>query len=146
MNMADDLRDQQRHLDQLVQLLGRERTLLGEGRIDGEALARIAADKQRMLEALAQFGRQPGQAGFAAGAQAREDAAREAGCLDAWQALRERAREAARMNQFNGDLIAVRMHSNRRLLNDLGVLAGNTFYGPDGGESRSGRSRLASQA
>lgn len=128
MNTAGDPRDPEHHLDELIRLLGRERELLGEGRIDGEALAQVAADKQQMLDALAAF-------------EQRERGSRRGATTGR---MFERAREAARLNRFNGQLIAARMTSNRRLLSDLGNLAGN-LYGPDG-EASNQHSRIASQA
>lgn len=134
MSSADDLRAPGRQLDELVRLLGRERALLAEGRVDGEALAAVAGEKQQMLAALAEFERhQRGAPGY----DAAEGAAR--------NALLARAREAARLNRFNGQLIAVRMQANRRMLNDLGNLAGNDLYGPDG-EASGQHARIASQA
>ncbi|MGH8118591.1 MAG: hypothetical protein ACREP0_07505 [Rhodanobacteraceae bacterium] len=128
MNIAGDPRDTEQHLDALIHLLGRERELLAEGTIDGEALAQVAADKQQMLAALAEFEqRERGPHGGTTPG-----------------GLRARAREAARLNRFNGQLIAARRTANRRLLNDLGNLAGN-LYGPDG-EASNQHSRIASQA
>lgn len=130
MTAAADPRDPQRQLEELTGLLGRERALLTEGRIDGEALATLAAEKQERLAALAEFERD------------RRDASGPAALPPA---LLERAREAARLNRFNGQLIAARMMSNRRMLNDLGNLGGNDLYGPDG-EASGQHARLASQA
>lgn len=131
MSTAGDPRDPQHQLDELVRLLGRERALLAEGRIDGEALAAVAAEKQDMLAALAEF--ESHQRGRTSPANA------------IGSDLRDRAWEAARLNRFNGQLIAARMLSNRRMLNDLGNLGGNNLYGPDG-EASGHHAGLASQA
>ena len=53
MSLAAHLRDQHDRLEQLIGLLTRERDLLGEGTIDGEALGALAAEKQQVLDALA---------------------------------------------------------------------------------------------
>lgn len=131
MNAPDDPRDAQRQLDELVGLLTRERALLAEGRVDGDALAAVAADKQARLAALAEFERDQRDGSTTAPAIPPE--------------LLARAREAARLNQLNGQLIAARMLSNRRMLNDLGNLRGNDLYGPDG-EASGQHARIASQA
>lgn len=131
MSATADPRDPQRQLDELVGLLARERALLAEGRVDGDALAAVAADKQVMLAALAEFSRDHRDGSAAAQAVPAE--------------LLERAREAARLNRLNGQLIAARMMSNRRMLNDLGNLRGNNLYGPDG-EASGQHARIASQA
>jgi len=146
MSLAAHLRDQHDRLEQLIGLLTRERDLLGEGTIDGEALGALAAEKQQVLDALAD-GEDRRRAvhaghGYAAGD---ERAAREQGCLESWQRMRTRARQAAQINHFNGQLIGIRLTSNQRLLNDLHALAGKALYGPDG-QARGGDNRIASQA
>lgn len=147
--LADQLRVEHEHLGRLLGLLEDERALLGAGRIDGEALGRLAAAKQATLDAIAQaetqrqaLRRQQGRADDAAGDAA---AARAHGCLPAWQALHARARTVAARNHFNGELIALRMTSNQRLLNDLRALAGKHLYGPDG-QARGSETRLSSEA
>lgn len=149
MSLAAHLRDQHGHLDRLIGLLGRERDLLGAGTIDGEALGALAAEKQQVLDALAdgEDRRRKVQAGPDHGADvtADERAAREQGCLESWQRMRNRAGQAAQLNRFNGQLINIRLTSNQRLLNDLRALAGEDLYGPDG-QARGGDNRIASQA
>lgn len=149
MSLAAHLRDQHDRLDQLIGLLARERSLLGEGTIDGEALGALAAEKQQVLGALADGDdrRRAAHAGQGYGVDAAGDecAAREQGCLESWQQMRGRARQAAELNRFNGQLINIRLTSNQRLLNDLRALAGKDLYGPDG-QARGGDNRIASQA
>ena len=149
MSLAAHLRDQHDRLDQLIGLLGRERDLLGDGTIDGEALGMLAAEKQRVLDALAEgedrrHAAHAGQ-GYSADAPGDERAAREQGCLESWQQMHGRARQAAQLNHFNGQLITIRLTSNQRLLNDLHALVGKGLYGPDG-QARGGDNRIASQA
>lgn len=149
MSLAAHLRDQHDRLDQLIGLLARERDLLGEGTIDGEALGALAAEKQQVLDALAD-GEDRLRAvhaghGYSADPAGDERAAREQGCLESWQRMRSRARQAAQINHFNGQLIGIRLTSNQRLLNDLHALAGKGLYGPDG-QARGGDNRIASQA
>lgn len=149
MSLAAHLRDQQDRLDQLIGLLDRERDLLGEGTIDGEALGALAAEKQHLLDALAdgEDHRRTAQAGpdHSANVTRDERAAREQGCFELWQQMRDRTRQAAQLNHFNGQLITIRLTSNQRLLNDLHALAGKGLYGPDG-QARGGENRIASQA
>lgn len=149
MSLAAHLRDQHGRLEQLTALLVRERELLGEGRIDGEALDVLAVEKQQVLSMLAdcEERRRTTQVnlGYSRGADGDEPAARDQGCLEAWQRMRDRAREAAQLNQFNGQLINLRLTCNQRLLNGLRALAGKDLYGPDG-QARGGDNRIASQA
>jgi flagella synthesis protein FlgN len=149
MSLAAHLRDQHDRLDQLIGLLGRERELLGEGTIDGDALGALAAEKQQVLGALAEGEerRRATQAGHGCSPDTtgEERAAREQGCLESWQSMRGRAMQAAQLNHFNGLLINIRLTSNQRLLNDLHALAGRGLYGPDG-QARGGNNRIASQA
>ena len=65
--------------------------------------------------------------------------------LALWREVRERAREAARLNHFNGKLIDARLIGNQRILNDLHALSRRDLYGPDG-QARSARARLSSHA
>ena len=149
MSLAAHLRDQHDRLDRLIGLLDRERDLLGEGTVDGEALGTLAAEKQRVLEALAdgEDRRRTAHAGRGDSADMAGDerAAREQGCLESWQQVRGRAWRAAQLNHFNGQLINIRLTNNQRLLNDLRALAGKDLYGPDG-QARGGDNRIASQA
>ena len=149
MSLAAHLRSQHGRLEQLTALLVRERELLGEGRIDGQALGALATEKQQVLSTLAESEerRRAAQAslGYGRGADGDEPAARDQGCLEAWERMRDRARDAAQLNQFNGQLINLRLTCNQRLLNDLRALAGKDLYGPDG-QARGGDNRIASQA
>lgn len=147
--LADQLHAECGHLGRLLGLLDDERALLGAGRIDGEALGQLAAAKQATLGAVANaeaqrqaLRLQQGRGGTATGDEAM---ARAHGCLALWRSLRAQARTAARRNQFNGGLIALRMTSNQRLLNDLRALAGSDLYGPDG-QPRGSEMRLSSEA
>ncbi|HET7223266.1 MAG TPA: flagellar protein FlgN [Rhodanobacteraceae bacterium] len=149
MSLVTHLRDQHGCLDELIGLLGRERDLLGEGRIDGEALGAVATEKQQILAALADFETRRREVharlGYSQDVAGDERAAREQDCLALWRQMRGRARQAAQLNHFNGQLINIRLTSNQRLLNDLRMLAGKDLYGPDG-QARGGDSRIASQA
>lgn len=149
MSLAAHLRDQQDRLEHLIGLLDRERDLLGEGTIDGDALGALAAEKQQVLDALAESDdhRRAVHAahGYSPDTTGDERAAREQSCLESWQSMRGRALQAARLNHFNGQLLNIRLTSNQRLLNDLHALAGEGLYGPDG-QARGGDNRIASQA
>lgn len=149
MSLASHLHDQHDRLEHLIGLLGRERDLLGEGRIDGDALGALAAEKQQVLAMLADFEERRRAAhdrlGYSRDIAGDERAAREQGCLDSWRQMRSRARQAAQLNLFNGQLINIRLTCNQRLLNDLRTLAGKDLYGPDG-QARGGDNRIASQA
>ena len=149
MSLASHLHDQHGRLEHLIGLLGRERDLLGEGRIDGEAMGALAVEKHQVLAMLADFEARRRAAherlGYSRDIAGDERAAREHGCLESWQRMRSRARQAAQLNLFNGQLINIRLTSNQRLLNDLRTLAGKDLYGPDG-QARGGDNRIASQA
>ncbi|HXS05125.1 MAG TPA: flagellar protein FlgN [Rhodanobacter sp.] len=149
MSLASHLHDQHGRLEHLIGLLGRERDLLGEGRIDGEAMGALAVEKHQVLAMLADFEARRRAAherlGYSRDIAGDERAAREHGCLESWQRMRSRARQAAQLNLFNGQLINIRLTSNQRLLNDLRTLAGKDLYGPDG-QTRGGDNRIASQA
>jgi flagella synthesis protein FlgN len=149
VTLAAHLREHHDRLGTLLGLLGRERTLLGEGRVDGEALAALAAEKQDVLSELAD-GEQRGRATWAAlgcrdAPDKEEQAARQQGCLELWRQMRGRAREAARLNHFNGELIRVRLTHNQHLLNDLQSLRGRFLYGPDG-HTQAANARVVSHA
>lgn len=149
MSLAAGLQDQFERMELLVGLLGQERKLLGEGVIDGEALNRLAAEKQQVLTAVSRFEHTrrtaAGQLGYGADPAEDERAAREQGCLRLWQGLLSHARTAARLNHFNGKLIDVRQVGNQRLINELRALSRKELYGPDG-HARSSRQRVSSRA
>lgn len=140
MSLARHLQGQRARMEELVALLGSERQLLADGRVDGEALARIAADKQQHLSAIDRFESQRRQAqdrlGYGSDRAGAERAAREAGCLPQWQAIDSLARDAARLNRVNGELVHMRLEHNQRMLNFLREAAGSSLYGPDGHSRR----------
>lgn len=144
MNLAGRLRDQLEHLERLTGLLDEERGMLGEGTVDGNALGQLAREKQRLLLALSDIERERHVESRRSGKDTRASA-REHGCLALWREVRERAREAARLNHFNGKLIDARLIGNQRILNDLHALSRRDLYGPDG-QARSARARLSSHA
>lgn len=149
MTLAARLQEQHHRLEALLVLLDRERALLSDGTLSGEALEEVATDKQALLTALDEFEQRRRtvrqQLGYPDDASGDEQAAREQGCLELWRTLRARARDAARLNHLNGNLVNLRMTGNQRLLDDLHALAGRDLYGPDG-QARGGAARLSSRA
>lgn len=149
MGLAAGLRQQHQHLGKLRALLARERTLLNEGQVDGDALALLATEKQAVLETLDNDERQRREAcrqlGCADNQTGDDEAARQAGCLELWLQVRGDALQAAQANYLNGELISVRMANNQQLLNQVHALIGKNLYGPDG-QARGSRTRLSSTA
>lgn len=147
MSLAKHLETQQRTLQQLIDLLEQERLALSVAKVDGERLAALAEAKQARLEELDRLESQRHSAqirlGYGEGNQGAERAAADAGCLPAWQRLRELALRAKQLNQFNGDNIGNRMAHNQRILNFLHEAAGHSLYGPDGRSRRGTLSGLS---
>lgn len=149
MSLGQHLASQRQRLEQLNTLLTEEQTALGQGQIDGELLARLAADKQALLDRLEEFETQRRQVqirlGYGQDMAGAEQAARDAGCLPQWHALLEATRRTARLNKLNGVLIQQRLQHNQRMLNFLNEATGQSLYGPDGQSHQRG-SRLSSKA
>lgn len=147
--LAEHLRRHHHGLETLMALLTDERELLAKGNIDGEALAGVAARKQQTLAELERFeGRRrqvQARLGYPDDRDGDEQAAREAGCLVLWRAIRTGAERARRLNQLNGGLIGLRLEGNQRLLDTLQTLTGQGLYGPDG-QARGGGGGLSSRA
>lgn len=147
--LANHLQRHHHGLETLVALLTDERELLAQGDIDGELLAGVAARKQHTLAELECFETRRRQVqarlGYPDDRDGDEQAAREAGCLTLWQTIRAGAERARHLNQLNGDLIGLRLESNRRLLDTLQTLTGQGLYGPDG-QARGGGGGLSSRA
>ena len=70
--------------------------------------------------------------GYADGLSGAHDAARDAGCLAAWERMLTHTREAERLNGVNGQLIQLRMSQNQRLLDVIHDAAEKTLYGASG--------------
>ncbi|MFP4137032.1 MAG: flagella synthesis protein FlgN [Halomonas sp.] len=123
MSLSRLLQTQASRLEALSRLLAHEQELLIAGQIEGPALEQVAGDKQALLESLdaTEQSRLAVQRrlGYADDAEGSRRAAEDAGCLEAWQALLERAQQAARQNQRNGRLISVRSQHNRQMLDYL---------------------------
>ncbi|WP_458525011.1 flagella synthesis protein FlgN [Onishia taeanensis] len=149
MSLGASLERQRQRLASLETLLNREREALFEGRVDGELLNRIAADKQGILEQIERFETQRSQVqkrlGYDAGLAGASRAAADADCLPTWQALLEDAQRTARLNAMNGDMISKRLEQNQRMLNALREAAGNSLYGPNG-QTKPRESQLSSRA
>ncbi|MCX2780098.1 flagella synthesis protein FlgN [Microbulbifer thermotolerans] len=144
MALAGHLEKQLTRLQQLLELLREERTVLLEGRVDGARLSQLAENKQAQLEAVENFERQRRQAllrlGYSDNRAGDEGAAADAGCLPLWRTICECAAEVAELNRGNGALIEIRVEHNRHLLDFLQAAAGKDLYGPDGrAQPHSGR-------
>lgn len=150
MSLSQHLVRQHRRLDALAELLIDERQALVTGQVEGKWLNDIATRKQALLEELDRLESQrrsaQGALGYADGPAGAERAAREAGCLDAWHAMREQAEHVRRLNELNGSLLQIRLSHNQRTLNFLHEAAGQSLYGPDGQSHRRGLAGIDSRA
>jgi len=119
-------------LGALIALLDQERQALAVGRIDGDLLQRIAADKQALLEQLEQREQdrrqQQSDLGYADGDSGAQDAARDADCLDQWTLVRGMSERAARLNQLAGTMLTMRLEHNQRMLDLIHTVAEKTLY------------------
>jgi len=136
--MLARLQAQAERIERLLALLDDERAQLARGQVDGEALEQLTTHKQALLDAVAAFEHDHHDA-LARIERAAPAAADDDDCRALRRHIRTRAREAARRNRLNGELIQIRMTSNQRLLNDLQTLAGKDLYGPDGRASSGGQ-------
>lgn len=136
MSLAEHLERHRARLDALIGLLDEERRLLGDGGVDGDGLARVAQAKQEHFQALERFETQRRQVqrrlGYDDDRAGDARAATDAGCGALWNAIRERADQAARLNRTNGVLIGIRLEHNQRMLNFIEEAVGKGLYGPDG--------------
>ena len=136
MSLAQHLSQQHQATQRFVSVLEQERLVLVAGKIDGEQLTRLTAQKQALLLTLERLEsvrrRAQIKRGYQPGARGAAQAARDEGCLDGWSKLQETAAQAKRLNQLNGDTLLIRLQQNQRILNVLNELSGHTLYGPDG--------------
>lgn len=136
MSLAEHLERHRTRLDALIGLLDEERRLLGDGGVDGDGLARVARAKQEHFQALERFETQRRQVqrrlGYDDDRAGDARATTDAGCGALWNAIRERADQAARLNRTNGVLIGIRLEHNQRMLNFIEEAVGKGLYGPDG--------------
>ncbi|MBK5939755.1 flagella synthesis protein FlgN [Halochromatium roseum] len=132
MTLAHLLGSQYDALGTLVTLLEQERQALAVGNIDGELLQQIAADKQTLLEQLERTEQQRRQTqsalGYADGDAGAQEAARDAGCLDDWKAVRDASERAARLNELAGAMLTMRLKHNQKMLNLIHAVAEKTLY------------------
>jgi flagella synthesis protein FlgN len=136
MSLAKLLKEQQQRLSEFTELLMRERALLASADIESETLAEVAQRKQALLARLeaSEKLRQGVQhrLGYADGAAGALQAALDAGCEEAWMQTLEMTREAQRLNTLNGELVALRMEQNTRLLDFIHQAAEKTVYRASG--------------
>lgn len=136
MSLAKLLQEQQQRLSGILDQLRCERALLASAEIDSEALAAAAERKQALLAKLeaSELLRQGVQRrlGYADGAAGAQQAAVDAGCERAWAQTLELTREAQRLNMLNGELVALRMEQNTRLLDFIHRASEKTVYRASG--------------
>ena len=145
-NLIDIVAEEAALFEQFVGLLEAEQVALTQGNTD--ELARIAAEKEpragdlqniaRMRESrLTASGLSPDRLGMADWTAMHPEA------LPAWEKTLALASRARDINRLNGELIAMRMQYNARILE---ILQRNTItldlYGPDGKTSSQGERRI----
>ncbi|WP_445001141.1 flagella synthesis protein FlgN [Halomonas mongoliensis] len=140
MSLTRLLSDQQGRLDKLERLLEQELQLLTSSQVDGDALARIAQQKQSLLDELERMETLRRQVqsrlGYAEGTEGARAAADEAGCLAEWDACLNTTERTARLNALVGELLEMRASHNQEMLAFLHQIAEKTLYDPNGRASR----------
>lgn len=136
MSLAKLLQEQQQRLSGIIDQLRHERTLLSSPEIESEALAEAAERKQALLAKLEASEtlrkRVQRRLGYDEGAAGAYRAALDAGCERAWTQTLELTHEAQRLNTLNGQLVALRMEQNTRLLDFIHRAADKTVYRASG--------------
>lgn len=139
MSLSRLLATQQTRMDHLINLMEQEQKLLTQGDIDGEALTRLAEEKQLLLaeldkiEALRRDVQK--RLGYPAGHAGAKQAAQDANCQDDWQSLLIKSERVARMNDLTGQMLSLRMKHNQQMLDYIRQIAEKTLYKPDGRNS-----------
>ncbi|NBC49198.1 MAG: flagellar protein FlgN [Gammaproteobacteria bacterium] len=149
MRLISLLRAQYDRLSALTSLLEQEREALANGSIDGELLQRIAADKQTLLVDLEQSEQerrteQTAQ-GYPEGDAGARQAAADAGCLGAWNAVRGASERAAHLNELVGAMVTMRLQHNRKMLDLIHTISEKTLYDTRG-RSRAQPSQIRTSA
>lgn len=149
MSLDRLLESQQSRLEALNRLLEHEQEQLLCGSIDGSQLEMIANEKSRLLlgldETEAGRARVQRRLGYASDGQGAHQAAKDAGCLEQWQATLALAAYTARLNERNGRLVSLRMRHNQQMLDYIHHIAEKSVYAPDG-RTTSGQRRLNTSA
>ncbi|MFO7647893.1 flagella synthesis protein FlgN [Halomonas campaniensis] len=149
MSLARLLSDQQARLSELNRLLEQELEALTVGQVDGELLKGIASRKRALLAELERtetLRRQVQQRlGYPVDPAGSLAAARDANCLDAWEACLAATERTARLNDLAGQLLGMRLTHNQQMLDFIHEVSEKTLYDPSG---RSGRQpgRLSTSA
>jgi flagella synthesis protein FlgN len=143
------LRDEQRLITSLVELMKQEQQFLISA--DSDGLATTTAQKSLLVQQMAAASNQRhlalGAAGFAAGEAGMQPWLAVCGEADAdsvWRDLLERTRAAKELNRVNGMLINKQMTHTQVVLNAMRTPAGGNeagVYGPSGQAATSGPSR-----
>ncbi|WP_348815048.1 flagellar protein FlgN [Halomonas sp. H10-59] len=136
MSLARLLDQQRERLAELLALLGEEQECLVQGQVDSEALVALAGQKseiqQRLAETEARRHQVQCRLGYPDDREGTLQAARDAGCEAAWKATMALAREVSRANLRCGELLALRMEHNQRMLHQIHRIANASVYQPDG--------------
>ncbi|MDB5916833.1 MAG: hypothetical protein JWR40_1067 [Massilia sp.] len=143
------LRDEQRLITSLVELMKQEQQFLVKA--DSDGLETITAQKSALVQQMSALSSQRhlalGAAGFAAGEAGMEPwlaACRDDDAAALWRDLLERTRAAKELNRVNGMLINKQMTHTQVVLNAMRTPAGGNdpgVYGPSGQAAAGGPSR-----
>jgi flagella synthesis protein FlgN len=148
-SLTTTLRDEQRLITSLVELMKQEQQFLISA--DSDGLTTITTQKSALVQQMAAAASQRhlalGAAGFAAGEAGMEPwlaVCRDADAGTLWRDLLERTRAAKELNRVNGMLINKQMTHTQVALNAMRTPAGGPdagVYGPSGQASAGGPSR-----
>lgn len=136
MSLKQLLDEQHSRLGELLALLEQEQSCLIKGKVDGEHLQQLAADKAALQQALADTDHRRHQVQLRLGYEDSRAGARQAsldaGCAALWDQLCQRAEQVARANRRSGDILHLRMDQNRQILEQIHRLAQPSVYSANG--------------
>jgi flagella synthesis protein FlgN len=144
-----NLRDEQQHIDSLIELMQQEQQFLIHA--DSEGLSTLTPKKAALVQQMAALAgarhRALAAAGFAASESGMQDwlAAHGDAAIGAqWRALLARTADAKELNRVNGMLINKQMTNTQVAINAMRTPTGGAdsgVYGPSGQASAGGPSR-----
>lgn len=150
MSLSGFLQQEKALLISFVDLLEREREILGAAKLNGESVIDISAQKQTVVDKLNTMENQrvsiQKKLGYSEGLKGARQAAKDAGCPDLWDDIVNIAYRAKQLNQSNGEFIRLRMEQNQRVVNFLRDANLDSVYGPDGKTRRKTSSGINSMA
>lgn len=150
MSLAKHLGVFQHELISFVALLEEEQRVLTASKVDGKVVTDLASRKSSKLvniDKLEEVRRKVQKMqGYPDGREGANQASKDGGCADLWDAIMTLTDRAKNLNEINGIQVQMHIEQNRRLMTFINKASGTPLYGRDGKSQRKSLGAISTKA